>query len=132
MIFPSKLYLDKDRKKIAGVCAGLADYLGWDVTAVRLGWIIVGLFWAPVMIVTYILAAWLLDPKPGTAAAAHREAAREQARGPIPADPSTPRHRYADVKERYTRLEERLRRLEGTVTSRAFQMDRELRNTGRS
>ena len=48
------------------------------------------------------------------------------------AEPVVPGYIFTDAKARCAGLEERLRRLEGTVTSREFQMDRELRNAGRS
>jgi len=31
-------------KKLSGVCAGLAEYLGWDVTAVRVLYLILSVF----------------------------------------------------------------------------------------
>jgi hypothetical protein len=48
----------------------------------------------------------------------------------MPGDPMAPRHRFAQVKNRFDRLEQRLRTLESVVTSRGFQMDRELRGSG--
>ena len=33
-----KLYRDPQNGMIAGVCAGVAEYFGWDPTWVRLGW----------------------------------------------------------------------------------------------
>lgn len=35
-----KLYRKKD-KKLLGVCAGLADYFGVDVTIIRLIWVVI-------------------------------------------------------------------------------------------
>ena len=34
-----KLYLNKEEKKVSGVCAGVADYFELDVTIVRVLWI---------------------------------------------------------------------------------------------
>jgi phage shock protein C len=48
-------------KIIAGVCAGLADFFGVDVTVVRLVFVFFGL-WGPGE-VAYI-ALWLIAPKP--------------------------------------------------------------------
>ena len=51
-----KLTLDKANKKIAGVCAGLANYLDIDVTGVRIVFLIACVcgfsagFWAYVII----------------------------------------------------------------------------------
>ena len=33
-----KLYRDPRNGMLAGVCAGIAEYFGWDPTWVRLGW----------------------------------------------------------------------------------------------
>src|SRR5690606_12527307 len=53
-----KLYLDKENAKLAGVCAGIADYMGWKkVGLVRAAWIVATVFWAPVMIAAYLLMA---------------------------------------------------------------------------
>lgn len=50
--------------KIAGVCAGLAEYFDTDVTLVRLAWIILSVFPGAILggVVAY-LAAWLLMPE---------------------------------------------------------------------
>lgn len=58
-----QFFRDTERSKIAGVCAGLAHYVGMDVTIMRLIWVIalfVGLFF-PVVIL-YILL-WAVTPK---------------------------------------------------------------------
>jgi hypothetical protein len=44
--------------------------------------------------------------------------------------PSPLRNRFSDVRDRFARLEQRLRSMEKVVTSREFQMDRELRKSG--
>ncbi len=131
-----KFYLDKENAKISGVCAGIADYFGWDVTIVRIGWVVATIFsgWAP-MIVAYILMAWLVDPKPpglnyrddGRYAMARAEI--DEARRA--AGPAARTWQFSDVKTRFNRVEDRLRTLEQVVTSREFQMDRELRGMGR-
>lgn len=48
-------------KRIAGVCAGFARYLGVDVTLVRILWLVVALM-AGVGFIVY-LAAWIAMPK---------------------------------------------------------------------
>src|SRR5687768_11394948 len=103
-----KLYLDKENKKISGVCAGLADYFSWDVTMVRIlvvvATIITG-FWPT--IVAYILMAWLLNPKPvGLSyyddARAELDSARRDVHRPVS------RFSFGDVKSRFDRVEDRL------------------------
>jgi phage shock protein C len=120
-----RMYLDKDNAKLSGVCAGVAEFFGWDVKVVRILWVIATLIWPPVMIIAYVLMAWLLDAKPRSYAGW-----RSPSETSMPGDPMAPRHRFAQVKSRFDRLEQRLRTLEGVVTSRGFQMDRELRGSG--
>lgn len=58
-----KLYLASSDKQIAGVCAGIADYLAIDPTVVRLAWTVVTLVTGVVPgIVAYIVAI-LIVPK---------------------------------------------------------------------
>lgn len=57
-----KLYRSITDKKLAGVCGGLAEYLGMDSTIVRLILVLAVLF-AGVGILAYIIAA-LVIPNP--------------------------------------------------------------------
>jgi len=56
-----KLTLDTENKKIAGVCAGFARYLGVEVLLVRIVWLALA-FGAGVGFVAYVVA-WILMPK---------------------------------------------------------------------
>ena len=64
---PKKLMRDPDNRVLGGVAGGIAAYMGWDVTAVRLAMIIL-LFipYAPIIILYLIL--WLVMPLARTAA----------------------------------------------------------------
>jgi phage shock protein C len=57
-----RLYRDTDNKKIAGVCAGLADYFDVDVTLIRVLWII-ALFVAGGGLIAYLIMAIVVEPK---------------------------------------------------------------------
>lgn len=57
------LLLDKRNKKVAGVCAGFARYLGVDVLLVRVIWLGVALC-TGVGFVVY-LAVWMVIPSDG-------------------------------------------------------------------
>lgn len=38
-----RLYRSTDNKMIAGVCAGIAEYFGWDPTLVRVGFVLLSM-----------------------------------------------------------------------------------------
>jgi phage shock protein C len=63
-----RLALDTENKKIAGVCAGFARYLGADVLLIRIVWLALALG-AGVGFVAY-LVAWILMPRDGAPRAA--------------------------------------------------------------
>lgn len=56
-----KLYRSITDKKLAGVCGGLAEYLGMDATIIRLIWAL--LIFSGVGLLAYIIAA-LVIPNP--------------------------------------------------------------------
>ncbi len=61
----TKYYLDKRHGKVMGVCAGLADYTGVDVTLVRVGVVLLTVFaLGPVSILAYLVLAWAANDKP--------------------------------------------------------------------
>ena len=51
-----------DDRMIAGVCSGVADYLGLDPTLVRLLAVVAAIFSVGAVAVAYI-AAWILMPE---------------------------------------------------------------------
>jgi phage shock protein C len=59
-----KLVRRRDNRIIAGVCAGVADYLGMDVNLVRLIVALVTLFTVGTGVVGYVIA-WALIPEEG-------------------------------------------------------------------
>lgn len=58
------LYRDKQNAKLLGVCSGIADYTGVNVLWVRLGFIILLLTVAPILLPGYFIAGMLLNKKP--------------------------------------------------------------------
>lgn len=57
-----KLYRSTTNKTIAGVCAGLAEYLNIDPTIVRVIWALVGLTGGG--IIAYLVCALIIPEKP--------------------------------------------------------------------
>lgn len=60
----TKLYRDVYHRKLAGVCAGIADYTGIDRLWVRLGTVLLAFFSGPLTISAYILLGLFLPKKP--------------------------------------------------------------------
>ena len=58
-----KLYRDKKNEKIAGVCAGIAEYFKIDVTIIRLIWVLFVLC-AGTGVLAYIVCALIIPEKP--------------------------------------------------------------------
>jgi phage shock protein C len=61
---PTRFYLDKRNGKIMGVCAGIADYFGWDVTLVRAAVAVGVVMGGGSLIPAYFIVGWIADAKP--------------------------------------------------------------------
>ena len=56
-----RFVINRNRAKVMGVCAALADWLAVDVLIVRLGVVIATMMTGPVAILIYILTGWLAN-----------------------------------------------------------------------
>jgi len=59
-----RFVLNPTSGKMMGVAAGLSDWTGIDVLAVRLGLIVATLITGPVMVLLYVLTGWLAADRP--------------------------------------------------------------------
>ncbi len=57
-----KLTRSTSNRMIAGVCAGIADYLGWDPTMVRIIYALLSIFTAFAGVIVYIIL-WIVMPE---------------------------------------------------------------------
>lgn len=109
----TKFYLDRANRKWSGVCAGIADYTGFDVTLVRVGTVILTLMGGfPWTLVAYWTFAYVCKDKP-------REIAED-----TPEDTrfwqgvrASPKRSVRDVRSRFRDLDRRLADIETHVTS---------------
>lgn len=58
-----KLYKSKTDKKLDGVCAGIANYLGVDPTVIRLAWVLFS-FLGGGGVLAYIICAIVMPREP--------------------------------------------------------------------
>jgi phage shock protein C len=66
---PRKLFRRSTEGRVAGVCAGIADYLDVDVTIVRLAWIVLSIFPGGFIggLIAYIASIFVMEDAPGQA-----------------------------------------------------------------
>ena len=113
-----RFYRNADKAMLGGVCAGIADYFGFNLCVTRL-LVVIAFFAMPLTALVY-LALVLLIPSvsvkdlPQSADPAFRKNVR-----------SAPTQTMSDVRSRFKSLDRRLARLEKHVTSSRFQLDRE-------
>jgi phage shock protein C len=120
-----RLWRDRDRGIIAGVCAGIADYIGVEPIVVRLAAVLGLVFFFPPTIVVYVILAVVLRPKPRALYASPDEEAFWRGVGIAPADT------LHSLKRKFADLEARLGRMESQVASGDFELHRRFRDLGR-
>jgi phage shock protein C len=147
-----ELYRNTSQGKLAGVCAGIADYFGWETWLVRIlvvSGVLLGMGW---FIVIYIAAWFILDKKSGSAANAKRNAQRNQnghhaakqeytpqqgghepfanesikVKSRIWQAGEPPKQAFHDIRRKFKNLERELRVIEHYVTSPEFTVSREI------
>jgi phage shock protein C len=116
---PARLYRKADKALIFGVCAGIADYFGFNPAVTRVLVAAAALFSFPLVLAAYLVLALLLpkDPRPSLD---HRVPDEAELR--VRTEPHTT---LSSLRYRHRDLEARLQRLEKYVTSGRYKLDRE-------
>jgi phage shock protein C len=117
---PHRLYRDRENAILAGVCAGLADYFGWNRRGVRVATAIGALMFFPFVVPAYIILAILLPARPTYLNREDDQAKFWRGVSNAPADV------FGSLSHRFRELDLRLQKMEAHVTSREFDIDREL------
>jgi len=121
---PIRLYRDTEHSIVAGVCAGLAEYLGIERRVVRL-LVLVGLFFFfPPVFITYMVLAFILKPKPGPL---FRSADEERFWRTMSTQPN---RTVAELRQRFRNLDQRLSEIERRATSEEFDLRQKFRDLG--
>ena len=58
-----RLQRSRDERMIAGVCGGLAEWLGWDVSAVRIAYVVISVLSAGFPGTLAYIVLWFLMPE---------------------------------------------------------------------
>ena len=118
----TKFYLDKRNRKWLGVCAGIADYTGVDVTLIRAGTVILTVMGAfPLGVFAYLLINWLANDKPSE----FYESSREDDKfwQTVRARPGSS---VRDVRAKFRDIDRRIADIETHVTSQNSALAREI------
>jgi phage shock protein C len=117
----TRFYLDKQNGKWNGVCAGLADYFGIDVTMVRTGAVISALVTGGNSLIVYWIIAWMAPTKPGSLQETTPEDKKfwQSVR-------KNPRRTARMIRSRFREIDRRLADVEAYVTSPNKRLEREI------
>lgn len=115
-----KLYRNRRKGMVGGVCAGLADYFEVDRVLVRILFIVALFMTLQVALIAYVVAYFALDNDPNTLT-------DEDGRLKSRFDSSFERKSVLNsVQDRFGKVEDRLRKLEAYVTSKRFKLQDEI------
>ena len=117
----TKFYLDKKNGKVMGVCSGIADYTGFDVTLVRIMMIAAILMGGGALIPVYFIAGWIADDKPRELAIEDREHQKfwQGVR-------QSPTRTARDIRSRMRDIDRRLADIESYVTTENRSLAKEI------
>ncbi|HEV2816205.1 MAG TPA: envelope stress response membrane protein PspC [Allosphingosinicella sp.] len=117
----TKFYLDKQNAKWAGVCAGISDYTGIDVTVVRLGFVLGTILGSGTLLLAYFIIAWMAPKKPGDLYEQSPDQKKfwQEVR-------ANPRRTTREVRSRFRDIDRRLADVEAYVTSSNNRLAREI------
>ncbi|MGF1544991.1 MAG: envelope stress response membrane protein PspC [Parvularculaceae bacterium] len=113
--------------KFAGVCAGLADYFGWNVKYVRLGFVLSTFFAFPMPIFIYVGMALFVRPAAPVATQYETPSEANFWR----AYATRPKVAMSELKHRFRALDARIADMERAVTSNEYALRRQFRDLER-
>ncbi len=122
-----RIYRNMRSGKVAGVCAGLADYFGWRVGPTRLGAILLTVFFFPVPIFIYAGAAFLM-PRGEPMAERYNDPAEERFWRTYSVKPKMT---YSELRHRFRALDARVADMEHAVTSSEYSLRKQFRDLER-
>jgi phage shock protein C len=108
----TQFYLDKQNAKWMGVCAGIADYTGLDITLVRVAVIVLTCVTSGWVLLAYLAAGYLAPKKPVGLYQSEENAKFWQGVR------SNPRRSTAEVRSKFRDIDRRLADIELMYTSR--------------
>ncbi len=108
----TSFYLDKANAKWLGVCSGIAEYTGIDVTVVRIVTVLGTIFGSGALLIAYLVIAWMANPKPAGLYESAEDAKFWQGVR------QSPSRSTRDVRSKFRDIDRRLAEIETHYTSR--------------
>lgn len=140
--FNRKLYRIRDEGKLAGVCAGVAEYTGLETWLVRVIWFSGVIFSGGFFVIAYIALWFILDAKEkhGLAGKMKQEIKDQWARfdnneqidkavhvkRSVYQAGEPPRMAFRDISQQFKGIEQRIQEMESYVTSNEYRLKREI------
>lgn len=137
-----ELLRDDRNGKVAGICAGIADYFGWELWLVRIVLVASVLMGFGGFLVVLYIAGWFVLEKKSVAerrtGAAAANFSTQQYQAPSVVDRpvelktrvwqrgESPRQALLHLNQQFENIEQRIRSIETYVTSNKYQLDREI------
>ncbi len=117
----TRFYLDKRHKKFMGVCSGIANYTGLDVTLVRIGVVSAIVLSSFSLLPIYFIAGWVADDEPREIAADDKDERKfwQSVR-------ASPGQSARDIRGRMRAIDRRLAEIEQYVTTENRSLAREI------
>jgi phage shock protein C len=117
----TRFYRDKRNGKYLGVCAGIADYTGFDVTLVRICLVAAVVMGSGAPLLLYFIAAMMTQDKPREFALADREEKRfwQGVR-------ASPTRTARNIRSQFKDIDRRLADIESYVTTENRSLAREI------
>ena len=117
----TRFYRNKRNGKVNGICAGVADYTGLDVTLIRIMLVAAILIGGGALLPVYFIAGWIADDQPREIAADDKDE-RKFWQG-VRASPS---QSARDIRGRMRSIDRRLAEIEQYVTTENRSLAREI------
>ena len=117
-----RFYRNSQRKMLGGVCAGLADYFGFNLKVTRILAVVSFFVAPPATLLAYLGTVFLVPSNPSRVQPPQHDPAFRKA---LRSDPA---NTMGEASRRMQKLDSRLARLERYVTSPRYDLDQEFRN----
>ncbi len=122
------LYRDTENGKIAGVCAGIANYFGLEIWLVRIAVVSAALLGGSFLVLlAYIAFALMLERQPYDLQQQTQASREHQVKNKPWQAGETPEMVINNIDAELEKIEKRLQEMEAYVTSDAFKLNREFR-----